>query len=231
MANCSNKTPMTFWSCISSSKYPSVPSLVFSHDMMPGSRLLSFFLVSGNTTMSQSILGVSSPYGGLVSQSTHLSTLFVVHNPSSDLTQDAFPSHSILITTFMDFIPISAKASSTGSPTVVITATDIYGSKAPFMMPFIPSFVELPINLISGIFSTGTGLSVLVIYFVNITTVRWYATSFSNTYCAVKDTSSNASYTKLSLHDSVALFYCVSVSHSHIILSIRHHITNWYYNN
>ena len=77
--------------------------------------------------MIQSMLGTSSPDDGLVSQSTHWSTLWVFHTSPRDFTQDASPSHSMWITKFMVFIPISSKASSTDIPTVDITANDLYG--------------------------------------------------------------------------------------------------------
>ena len=66
--------------------------------------------------------------------------------------------------------------------------------------------------------------------FVNITTGWWSAPSFTIAKCAVKETSVDAFSASLNLHDYVALLYCDSMSHSHIILAVRCHITNWYCN-
>ena len=83
----------------------------------------------------------------------------------------------------MAFIIISENFSSTGTPTAVITATNISGSQDLYMMPVIYCFVGTPINLTSGGFSTGTDLSASILYFVNRTTGGWQATYFTNDMC------------------------------------------------
>ena len=72
----------------------------------------------------------------------------------------------------MDLIPISDKAYPTGSPTVVITDTNIYGSQDPCILPVITFFVGPPINITGGRFTTVTGLFASIFYFVNKTTGR-----------------------------------------------------------
>ena len=72
----------------------------------------------------------------------------------------------------MNLNQISAKASSTGTPTVVITDTNISGSQDPFMLPVINFFVVPPINPTGRIFTTGMGLSEFIILFVNENTGR-----------------------------------------------------------
>ena len=66
---------------------------------------------------------------------------------------------------------MSAKASSIGNPTVMIIANDISGSQDPCMIPVLPYLVGPPIKLTGEIFTTGTGLSVSTLSFVNRTTV------------------------------------------------------------
>ena len=92
------------------------------------------------------------------------------------------------------------------------------------MIHLLPCFVVTPINLIGGRFTTGTGLSVSILYFVNRTTGRWSAPYFTNAWCADKDTYVDVLYTSFSLHDSVALLYCNIISNPHIILAGRCHI-------
>ena len=74
----------------------------------------------------------------------------------------------------------------------VNTATDISISQAPLMLPVLPCFVEPPINLTGRIFTTGTGLSASIFYFVNITTGIWSALYFTITECGDDDTSVDA---------------------------------------
>ena len=78
--------------------------------------------------MGQLMLGTASPDGGLVRKYIHWSTLWICDTYLSELTQDTFPSHSIWITTFLEFIPIPDKTSSTVTTTVVIADTNISGS-------------------------------------------------------------------------------------------------------
>ena len=87
------------------------------------------------------------------------------------------------------------------------------------MLPVLQCLVGTPINLTGGIITNGTGLSAPIFYFVNRTIGLWSALSSATSKCATKDTSVNAFSTSLSLHNSVALLYCESMSHSHIILS------------
>ena len=125
----------------------------------------SFLFVLGNTAMSQSMLVTYSPNDELVIQSTHWSTLLIGHTHPSNFIQDASPSHSIWITTFLVFIPISAKSSSAGITTVMITATYISGSQDPCMLTFLPCLVGPHINLTGGRITTGTGLSAHILFF------------------------------------------------------------------
>ena len=155
---------------------------------MSGSGLMSFFLVTRDTATRKLMLGTSSIYGGLFRKSTHWYTLWIWHTSTGDLTQYAFPYHYKWITTFMDFIPIYAKSSSTDTPTVVITATNISGYQDPCMFPVLPWFVVMPINFTGGIFTTGTGLSASMLYFVNRTTGRWSVPYVANYDCDSKDT-------------------------------------------
>ena len=134
-----------------------------AHNLMPGYDLPSFLLVPMNTAMIQLMMGTSSPYCGLAIKYTHWPTLLVVNTFPIDLTQDASPIYPILTNTFLYFIPISSKASYTGTPTV-ITATNIYGSQASFIMTVIPLLMGPPLNLTGGIFTTGTVLSASVIF-------------------------------------------------------------------
>ena len=189
------------------------------------------FLVPSNTATSNLMLGVSSTDDGLVNQYTHSSTLWVGHNSPSNFTQNASPSHSIWITTFMALLPISAKASSTVTPTVVITSTYISGYQYPCMLPVITCLVGLPINLTGGVFTTGTGLCTYILYFVDRTTGRWSAISLTIIEFDTNDTDFDALSTSLPPHNSVASYYYDIISHSHIILSGWWHIMNWYCNN
>ena len=181
--------------------------------------------------MIQSILGTSSPDCGLVIQSTHWYTLWVGHDYPSDLTHYASPSHYIWITTFMAFIPISTKSSSTGTPTVAIIDTNIYGSQAPCMLPILPWLVRTHINFKVGIFTTGIVLSASILSFVNRPTGRWSSTSLNISDCDTKYTYVDALSASLSLHDYMALLYRDSISHSHKIFYGRFHINNWYCTN
>ena len=63
--------------------------------------------------MRQSMLGTYCHDYGLLIQSTHWYIIWVGHNCPSDITYYSSTSHSIWITTFLGFIPIS------GNPSVV----------------------------------------------------------------------------------------------------------------
>ena len=87
---------------------------------------------------------------------------------------------------------MSNNSSSTGTPTAVTNATDISGSHAFLMFPVL-TYLEWPlINLTGGGFTTRTGLSESMFYFVNITTGWWSASSFTIDGCAAKETSVDA---------------------------------------
>ena len=83
---------------------------------------------------------------------------------------------------------MSDKSSSTDTPTMMITDTGFSGSQTLCMLPVIFCFVGPPINRKGGVFTAGTVLSASVLSFVNITTFRWYATSFNNYEFPAKDT-------------------------------------------
>ena len=68
------------------------------------------------------------------------------------------------------------KASSTGTPNAVTTATNISGYRAPCILPIIPCFVGPTKNLNDRIFLTGIGLFVFIMYYLNNTTGRWSVT-------------------------------------------------------
>ena len=214
-----------------------LPKISFSeftgcpHDLMSGSLLPHFFFALRNTATGQSMLGTSSTDGGLVSQYTHWYKIWVGHTSPRNLTQYTLTPHSISITTFSEFIPILTKASSSGTTTMVITATDISGSQYHFIPTVINWLVVPHINLTGGIFTTGTGLSTYIFYFVHRTTGRWYYASFTNSECDAKDTYVDALSTPFSLQNSMALFYSEITLNPHIILYGRCHITNWYCNN
>ena len=126
------------------------------------------------------MLGTSSTDDELISQYIHWSTILDVNTSPSDLTQDTLPPQSIWITTFLDFIKISAKSSSTGKPPCgdhIYLSSD---SQDPYRLPFISRFVGPHINLTGGIFTTLTRLSTSIIYFVNRITDRWASLSFTN---------------------------------------------------
>ena len=73
------------------------------------------------------------------------------------------------------------------------------------MLTVVPCLVGPPIKTTSGIFTTGTGLSVSIFYFANRTTGWWSTTYFTITECAYNDTSVDELSTSLSLHDYVDL--------------------------
>ena len=81
------------------------------------------------------------------------------------------------------------KASSTVTPTMVITATNISGSQYIYMFPVIFWFSGPPLKLTGGRFTTGIDLSTSVLYFVNRKTGIWSAPSFTNAECDSKETS------------------------------------------
>ena len=111
----------------------------------------------------------------------------------------------------MDFIPILFKVSSTGTPNVVITATNISGSQSTYMFLFLPWFLGPPINLTGGIFTSGTGLYASILSFVNRTTGIWFATSFTNSNCDTKDNSVDTLSTSLYLHNY--LDFCIATAY------------------
>ena len=184
-----------------------------------------------DTETRQLMLGTYSTDGGLVKQYTHWYALCIGNTSPSDLNQDAPPSQSIQVTTFMDLITISDKAYYTGTTTVVITATNIYELQDLHMIPVITCLVGTRINLTCGRFTTRTGLSAPILYFVNRTTVRFSDHSFRIYGCDDKDNSVDAFITSLSLHDYVVLLYHDRISKYHIILSGWCNIANWYCNN
>ena len=99
------------------------------------------------------------------------------------------------------------------------------------MLPVLTCLVGPPINLTCGRIATGTGLSSSILSFVNRTT-GWISALYFTIYeCAAKDTSVDAFSASLSLHNYVDFLYHDSISHSHIILAGRCHITNLYWNN
>ena len=161
----------------------------------------------GNNSMIQSLFGNYSTDDGLVIQSTHWSMLRVVHIYPSNFTQDSSPSHSEWITNFITFIPISPWASSTITHTVVIIANDLSGSQAPCILSVLYCLVVPPINLTGGRFTTVTGLSASKLYFENRSTGWWPAPSFTIDECGDKDTSVDAFYTSLFLHNYVDFLY------------------------
>ena len=88
---------------------------------------------------------------------------------------------------------------------MLIKATDISGSQAPFILHVLPCLVVPPINLTGGRFTTGTGLSSFILSSLNRTTGRWSAFFFTTAECAAKYTYVDALSTPLSLHYFVAL--------------------------
>ena len=172
------------------------------------------------------MLGTSYYNDGLVRQPIHLSVLWVSHNFLIECNQDDSPLHSIQITDFLAFITISAKSSFTGTLTVVTRDTYIYGSQDPCMMLVLPWLMVPPINLTGGRFTTGTGLFASILSIVNRNTIRWSALIFTISGCDAKDTSVGVLSTWLYLHDFVAFLYWDSILNSHIILTVRSHITN-----
>ena len=202
----------------------------FDHDLMMGSGFPSSFLLPVNNAISQSMLGNSPSGAGLVSDSNYWSTLWVLHNSSSDFNQYTPQSHSKRITAILEFIKMSNNASSTGIPTTVTTDTDQSVSHDPWMFPVITWFEGTTINLTDGIFNCETGLSASMLSFVNRTTGWWYDPYFTISGCANKETFVDAFSTSLFLHNSLVLLYRDRMSYSDIILSGQWHITNWYCN-
>ena len=135
------------------------------------------------------MLGNSSLDHRLVTQYTHWYTFGIGHDSTSDLIQYYSPPHSIRTIKFMNFIPLSTKASSTGTPTVEISATNITGSYAPYVIHYLPWFTGPHTNLTGGRFTTVISFSESILFFVIITTGGWYAFSFTNTECASKENS------------------------------------------
>ena len=136
-----------------------------AHYLMPMPGLPSFLLVPRNTATIQSMLGTFSTDDGLVSQFAHWFTLWVEHTSPRKFTQDGSPPHSIQISTFLTFNPISYKAYYTGTPATGITATNISVSQAPCKINVLPYLVVPPINITGDIFTTGTSFSASILYF------------------------------------------------------------------
>ena len=126
---------------------------------------------------------------------------------------------------------MSDKASSTCIHTVVITSTDLSGSQDTFMLHVISCLVGTSIKLTGGKITTGIGLSVSILYFLNRTTGWWSAISSTIAECASKDTYVDTFYTSFYLHEYVSLLYCDIMSLYHIILGGRCYITNCHDNN
>ena len=94
---------------------------------------------------------------------------------------------------------------------------------------FLP--VGTSIKLTGGKITTGIGLSVSILYFLNRTTGWWSAISSTIAECASKDTYVDTFYTSFYLHEYVSLLYCDIMSLYHIILGGRCYITNCHDNN
>ena len=67
----------------------------------------------------------------------------------------------------MVFMPIYAKASSTGTPTAVVLSTNISVYQDPWMLPALTFFAVTLTNLIGGRFTTGISFSVSKLSFMN----------------------------------------------------------------
>ena len=117
----------------------------------------------------------------------------------------------------MELIPISEKASSTGIPTVVITANNISGSQSPLIFPVLPYFVVPPKNLNEKKFNTEIDLSATILSFNNSTTDAGSITYHTRDECDIKETSADEFSKLFYLQDSTALVYCDSMSYTHII--------------
>ena len=98
------------------------------HYLILGSGLLSSLSLLGNTTTIQSMLCTSSSGAILVNQSSHRSTLWVWCIAPNDLIPASSQSYYKWTTSTRVFIPMFDKSSSTVTPTVVTTDTNISGS-------------------------------------------------------------------------------------------------------
>ena len=87
------------------------------------------------------------------------------------------------------------------------------------MLTVILYLMGPPINTTGGRFTTVTGVSTSMFYFVNRTNGSWSDPSFTIADCSPKDTSVDTFPTSLSLHYYVDFLYCDSILHSHIIFS------------
>ena len=76
------------------------------------------------------MLGTSYYEAVLAIHSTQWSTLWILHPSSSEFINSSSKSHYKQITALLVFITISDNASSTGTPTYVTTATDLFGYQA-----------------------------------------------------------------------------------------------------
>ena len=104
--------------------------------------------------MMQSMLGKSSSYWSIVNQYTPWSTIWPGHNYPNEFVHGSSESHPKLTTTFLLFIPIYAKYSSTDITTVMTTSTNISGSQNPCTFPVLLYFAGLHTNFNGGIFPT-----------------------------------------------------------------------------
>ena len=83
------------------------------------------------------MLGTSYYGYGLVSHSTQCSTLCFHYHYYIYFIQASSQSHSKLITSLPEFISMSDKYSSAGTHIAVTTATDLSGSKDPYIFPVL----------------------------------------------------------------------------------------------
>ena len=137
----------------------------YFHDLISGSVLTSFFLVPSNDTTIQLMLGISAPDDRLASKSKHWYTLCFGNTSNSDLTMDALTPHYIWINKLMAFITIYDQDSYTDTAAVMITATNISGYHATWILTALTWFVGPPTKLNGGIFTTGIGFSASILYF------------------------------------------------------------------
>ena len=176
------------------------------------------------------MLGTSYFGAGPVSHSTHWYTIWVSHHSSSDFIHPSSLLHSKWINTHLAFISMRDNASSTVTLTVVNTATNISKSQAPWMLPVIPCFVGSPINLTGGRFTTRTGLSASILYFVNNITGRWFTPLKKLEVCC------QGHFCWCIVHIIVSPWFCFFVVLQQNI-TLQHkfwwpcHITNWFCNN
>ena len=145
------------------------------------------------------------------------------------MTLSSLPCNQILNESPLSWhsFQLSYKASSAVTLTTVTTDTDISGSQSPCMFPDLPWFLAPSTNFNGDGFPTKIGLSVYKLSFVNSIIVWWSFTLVASAGCAYKYFSANALSASFSLHDFVPFLYHEIISHSHIILAVWCHITNW----